>query len=107
MVNLINNARDASQKNTTITLNAEIDEDKVKISITDEGFGIPTSIRDRIFDPFFTTKEVGEGTGLGLSLVFRIVEDFNGDIDIISPIDKVKGSGTKVILRFPCYHADN
>ena len=107
LVNLINNARDASQKNTTITLNAEIDEDKVKISITDEGFGIPTSIRDRIFDPFFTTKEVGEGTGLGLSLVFRIVEDFNGDIDIISPIDKVKGSGTKVILRFPCYHADN
>lgn len=103
LVNLINNARDASQKNTTITLNAEIDEDKVKISITDQGFGIPAGIRDRIFDPFFTTKEVGEGTGLGLSLVFRIVEDLNGDIDIISPIDKVKGSGTKVILRFPCY----
>lgn len=107
LVNLINNARDASQKNTTISLNAEIDQDKVKISITDEGFGIPAAIRDRIFDPFFTTKEVGEGTGLGLSLVFRIVEDLGGNIDIISPIDKVKGSGTKVILLFPCYHEGN
>ena len=58
----------------------------------------------KIYDPFFTTKEAGEGTGLGLSLVFSIVEDLNGDIDIISPIDKPKGTGTQVILRFPCYH---
>jgi Na+/proline symporter/signal transduction histidine kinase len=104
MVNLINNARDASQTDSKIILQTTIEGDRVRIAITDEGISIPPAIRDRIFDPFFTTKEAGEGTGLGLSLVFSIVEDLNGDIDIISPIDKPKGTGTQVILRFPCYH---
>ncbi|MDA1371400.1 MAG: ATP-binding protein [Proteobacteria bacterium] len=104
MVNLINNARDASQPNSKIILQAIVEGDRVRIAITDAGIGVPPAIRDRIFDPFFTTKEAGEGTGLGLSLVFSIVEDLNGDIDIISPIDKSKGTGTQVILRFPCYH---
>jgi signal transduction histidine kinase len=76
---------------------------KVRISVTDEGIGIPAAIKDRVFDPFFTTKEAGEGTGLGLSLVFSIVEDLGGDIDIISPVDHERGTGTRVILRFPCY----
>ena len=106
LVNLINNARDASQPNNTITLQATIEDDQVKIAVTDEGVGIPAAIRDRIFDPFFTTKEAGEGTGLGLSLVFSIIEDLSGDIDIISPVNKTKGTGTQVILRFPCYHDD-
>ncbi|MFK7865234.1 MAG: ATP-binding protein [Pseudohongiellaceae bacterium] len=106
LVNLINNARDASQEDTTISIDSRIVGDKVQIAVTDEGFGIPIAIRDRVFDPFFTTKEAGDGTGLGLSLVFSIVEDFNGDIDIMSPVDTAKGTGTKVILRFPCYHED-
>ncbi|MDD9890244.1 MAG: ATP-binding protein, partial [Gammaproteobacteria bacterium] len=75
LVNLINNARDASQPNSKISLNSTIEGNYVHIAITDEGVGIPAAIRDRIFDPFFTTKEAGEGTGLGLSLVFSIVED--------------------------------
>ncbi len=104
LVNLINNARDASQPKTTIKIETSIESDKVVIAVVDEGFGIPLAIRDRIFDPFFTTKEAGEGTGLGLSLVFSIVEDLKGDIDIISPVDKNKGTGTRVILRFPRYH---
>lgn len=107
LVNLINNARDASQANSKISLQAEIEDDQVRIVITDEGVGIPEAIRDRIFDPFFTTKEPGEGTGLGLSLVFSIVEDLDGDIDIISPVNKIKGTGTQVILRFPCYHGES
>ena len=78
-----------------------IDGDYVKIKVTDQGVGIQPLIRDRIFDPFFTTKEAGEGTGLGLSLVFSIVEDLRGDIDIISPIDMDKGTGTQVVIRFP------
>lgn len=106
LVNLINNARDASQPKTTIKIESYIESDKVVIAVVDEGFGIPLAIRDRVFDPFFTTKEAGEGTGLGLSLVFSIVEDLQGDIDIISPVDKNKGSGTRVILRFPRYHKD-
>ena len=104
LVNLINNARDASQPKTTIKIESYIESDKVVIAVVDEGFGIPLAIRDRVFDPFFTTKEAGEGTGLGLSLVFSIVEDLQGVIDIISPVDKNKGTGTRVILRFPRYH---
>jgi PAS domain S-box-containing protein len=106
LVNLINNARDASQVQTTIKIESYIEADKVVIAVVDEGFGIPMAIRDRVFDPFFTTKEAGEGTGLGLSLVFSIVEDLQGKIDIISPVDKNKGSGTRVILRFPRYHKE-
>jgi len=105
LINLINNARDASQATGKIQISAEERGNKVRVSVSDEGIGIPVAIRDRVFDPFFTTKEAGEGTGLGLSLVFSIVEDFGGDIDIISPVNKVRDSGTQVILRFPCYHS--
>jgi len=107
LVNLISNARDASPPNSTILLQAIIKADWVFITITDEGVGISPNIKDRVFDPFFTTKEAGEGTGLGLSLAFRIVEDLDGDIDIISPVDKSKGTGTQVIIRFPCYDENN
>ena len=107
LVNLINNARDASQRNNKISLVGSIDGDYVKIKVTDQGVGIQPLIRDRIFDPFFTTKEAGEGTGLGLSLVFSIVEDLRGDIDIISPIDMDKGTGTQVVIRFPRLEEDD
>ena len=101
LVNLINNARDASRPKSTITLNTSSDEEHVKITVTDQGVGISKTIRDRIFDPFFTTKEAGEGTGLGLSLVFSIIEDLNGDIDILSPIIKETGRGTSVVVTLP------
>lgn len=103
LVNLINNARDASPPNSKISLSAMIKGDYVRLEIRDEGIGVPVSIKDRIFDPFFTTKEPGEGTGLGLSLVFSIVEDLDGDIDILSPIDREKGTGTLVVIHFPKY----
>ena len=101
LVNVINNARDASQPNSIITLDATSDGDYVRIVVTDDGIGISKAIRDRVFDPFFTTKEAGEGTGLGLSLVFSIIEDLDGDIDIISPINKESGRGTSVIVTLP------
>ena len=107
LVNLINNARDASQPGSIIAMRAVVEGEQVRISVTDEGIGIPAAIKDRVFDPFFTTKEAGEGTGLGLSLVFSIVEDLRGEIDIISPVDKNRGSGTEVILRFPWYQDSN
>ena len=106
LINLINNARDASQTNGEILLQTTLKGEIVEIAVVDEGIGIPHAIRDRVFDPFFTTKEAGEGTGLGLSLVFSIVEDLDGDIDIISPANEDTG-GTRVILRFPCYHSDS
>lgn len=106
LVNLINNARDASKPRSVITLDATTNEEHVLIVVTDQGAGISKSIKDRIFDPFFTTKEAGEGTGLGLSLVFSIIEDMDGDIDIISPVNKEEETGTQVIIRFPQLNGD-
>ena len=107
LVNLINNARDASQPGSKIIMQATVEDKQVRIVITDEGIGISAAIRDRIFEPFFTTKEAGEGTGLGLSLAYSIVEDLGGDIELISPVDQTRGTGTQVILQFPCYHSES
>jgi Signal transduction histidine kinase len=54
------------------------------VRVTDDGPGIPPAIRDRIFDPFFTTKPVGEGSGLGLDIVRRLVQHHNGQIEVES-----------------------
>ncbi|MFH0925802.1 MAG: response regulator [bacterium] len=56
----------------------------ITIIVKDDGLGIPKDIQDRIFDPFFTTKKVGEGTGLGLNISYRIIKDHNGTIDVES-----------------------
>lgn len=107
LINLLNNARDASQNGGSVIIEAYSRGNRTFIAVTDQGIGISAAIRDRIFDPFFTTKEPGEGTGLGLSLVFSIIEDIEGDIDIISPVDKTQGTGTRVLLSFPYYHDDS
>lgn len=107
LVNLLNNARDASNTNSSVTMSAAIEGDQVRISVADEGIGIPAAIKNRVFDPFFTTKEAGEGTGLGLSLVLSIVEDLRGEIAIISPTNEPKGTGTEVVLRFPRSRAED
>jgi PAS domain S-box-containing protein len=60
----------------------------VRLSVKDTGTGIPPAILERVFDPFFTTKGVGEGTGLGLSLVHGIVTDLGGAIDVKTQADK-------------------
>jgi signal transduction histidine kinase len=56
----------------------------VVVRIVDNGAGIPAEIRDRIFDPFFTTKPVGQGTGLGLDIVVRLVRHNEGEISVDS-----------------------
>jgi hypothetical protein len=56
------------------------DNDRLILSVKDNGPGIPEHMRDKIFDPFFTTKEVGKGTGVGLGIVNQLVEDMNGKI---------------------------
>ena len=69
----------------------------VRLTVTDTGAGIPPAVLDRIFDPFFTTKNVGEGTGLGLSLVHGIVADLGGSIDVTSTL----GRGTRFEIWLP------
>jgi CheY-like chemotaxis protein len=69
----------------------------VKLTVTDTGAGIQPDVLDRIFDPFFTTKNVGEGTGLGLSLVHGIVADLGGAIDVASTV----GGGTRFDVWLP------
>jgi PAS domain S-box-containing protein len=101
MLNLINNSRDASQADSTIKITCQRSAKQLSVTVDDDGIGIPEAVRDRVFDPFFTTKEAGEGTGLGLSLVYSIVEDLHGNIDIISPTRRDSGRGTRVVLTFP------
>jgi signal transduction histidine kinase len=62
----------------------------VNVKIIDNGAGIPAEILSRIFDPFFTTKKVGEGTGIGLDLVNRIIKRHNGEIKVHSKQDKTE-----------------
>ncbi|MBP8117506.1 MAG: HAMP domain-containing protein, partial [Nitrospira sp.] len=89
LLNLINNAIDAvsgfdTQGIITVsTARMPIDGDEwVRISVSDNGPGVPTEILDRIFDPFFTTKPAGQGTGLGLFLSYGIVSDHRGRIEV-------------------------
>ncbi len=100
-INLLANARDASPADTKVSVTVESAEPRVRIVVTDEGPGIPSDAQGRIFEPFFTTKEPGEGTGLGLSMVYSIVEDHQGSIELISPADKVLQKGTKFVINLP------
>jgi CheY-like chemotaxis protein/two-component sensor histidine kinase len=69
----------------------------VRLSVNDTGTGIPSAVLERVFDPFFTTKGVGEGTGLGLSLVHGIVTDLGGAIDLKTQV----GEGTTFEIWLP------
>ncbi|MGW2216017.1 ATP-binding protein [Nonomuraea sp. NPDC001684] len=76
--NLIHNALDAMGEEGTLTVRTAHDEDEAIVEIGDTGPGVPEAIKDRIFEPFFTTKSVGEGTGLGLDISYRIVAGRHG-----------------------------
>jgi PAS domain S-box-containing protein len=111
LVNLAINARDAMADGGTLTFatsNVTVDgrdapggidrvDDYVVIEVTDTGTGIPESIRDKIFDPFFSTKESGQGTGLGLSMVFGFAKQSGGNIEV----DSEEGRGTTFRIYLP------
>jgi len=111
MLNLCVNARDAMPRGGTITIVAEVtireqirerfssaDQEKyICISIADTGEGIDEQTRTRIFDPFFTTKEMGKGTGLGLAVVYGVIQSHHGFIDVIS----APGQGSVFQLFMP------
>jgi len=105
--NLVANARDAVMRRKearpgavkpAVKIRSFYENEQVALTVTDNGGGIPQDILDKVFEPFFTTKEVGSGMGLGLSISYGIVKDYNGNIDIQSK----EGEGTTVKLTFPC-----
>jgi signal transduction histidine kinase len=84
----------------TLTIRTALENDFVLVEIADNGPGIPAEVKSRIFDPFFTTKGVGEGTGLGLDIVNRIVKNARGQVNVISaPGD------TRFQIRIPIHAA--
>ena len=111
IVNLAVNARDAMPGGGRLTLEtANFRRDKVDgsdddgrpgefvlIAVTDTGHGIPADIRDRVFEPFFTTKGLGQGTGLGLSMVYGFAKQSGGAVEI----DSEEGRGTVIRLYLP------
>ena len=82
--NLIDNALDAIPEGGRVEVHAKHDNGCVVVCIVDDGPGIPTTIRERIFEPFFTTKPMGQGTGLGLDIVRRLVRHNDGTIEVES-----------------------
>ncbi len=106
-VNLIGNARDASPDGTCVVVNSTALEQSCVIEVIDEGHGIPEEKIDQIFDPFFTTKEPGEGTGLGLAMVYSIIEEHHGSIQVDSPAYPETGKGARFAITIPRHNNDN
>lgn len=95
-MNLLLNAAQAVEGKGVITIRAGAGGDEVWVEVIDTGKGIPPENLDRIFEPFFTTQPVGQGTGLGLSLVYGIVRKHNGRINVAS--EPGKGTAFRVCL---------
>ena len=83
-MNLIDNALDAAPAGGHVSISAVRELDRIVVSIVDDGPGVPPDIQGKIFDPFFTTKGVGKGTGLGLDIVRRLLQQHEGDIALES-----------------------
>ncbi|KTF16975.1 sensor histidine kinase [Pseudoalteromonas sp. H105] len=101
VVNLLINAKHAcdavDEREGHIHVYTGFENEKIVISVTDNGCGMSDDVKTQIFNPFFTTKAVGTGTGMGMSLVYTMVTDHLGTIDI----DSTEYEGTKVSCFFP------
>lgn len=104
LLNLVLNARDAMPDGGAITIrtrntakDGSVEGEDVVLSVVDTGHGMPPETLARVFEPFFTTKRFGQGSGLGLSMVYGFVRQSGGRVHIESEV----GIGTKVLLAFP------
>jgi PAS domain S-box-containing protein len=98
-LNLLSNSRDASPKNSTVTMLASVKDKKIIVTINDLGTGIDEDLQSKLFEPFVTSKDIGEGTGLGLWVVFNLVKSLGAQITIFSPAENSQ-RGTTVKLIF-------
>lgn len=96
-LNIIMNARQAKPSGLKLTLSTAWDGERIRISIADNGPGIPHDIRAKIFEPFFTTREVGSGTGMGLAVVYDTVLKLGG---MVAVTDSAAG-GADFIITIP------
>jgi signal transduction histidine kinase len=95
--NLIDNAIQAMPGGGTLTVRTARENDQVLVEICDTGVGVPPELQQKIFEPFFTTKPVGEGTGLGLDICYRVVtQRHGGDLRVVS-----KPGDTRFQVRLP------
>ncbi|WP_321369661.1 ATP-binding protein [uncultured Desulfuromusa sp.] len=96
-LNILVNAAQAIEEKGVIGIRTRHEDNLVKITISDNGSGIPESIKEKIFEPFFTTKEVGKGTGLGMSISYDIIKEHKGQIKVDSEL----GQGTTFTIELP------
>ncbi|MGI2336590.1 MAG: PAS domain S-box protein [Dehalogenimonas sp.] len=99
-LNLIVNAEHAMKKahgKGVLTITTKKLDNRIRISITDDGPGLSDELKAKMFQPFFTTKDPGEGTGLGLSLAFGIIREHGGTIRA----DSTEGQGTSIVIELP------
>lgn len=96
-MNLLVNACHAIEDKGEIGIKTGMEDETVKIEISDTGNGIPEDVIDKIFDPFYTTKPVGQGTGLGLSISHGIIKQHKGEISVKSKV----GEGTTFSIKIP------
>ena len=98
LLNILNNSFDAIQSLPTKWIRIDVfsADDRLQLSVTDSGQGIPREVSDRMHEPFFTTKDVGKGTGLGLSISKGIIEDHDGSLTY----DR-KSPHTRFVIELP------
>lgn len=111
LLNLVINARDAMPDGGRLLIQTELTHipflqdalapgDYVRLRVQDTGLGMSSEVIARAFDPFFTTKPIGQGTGLGLSMVYGFINQTGGRVSITSE----EGRGTRIDLLLPCHH---
>jgi signal transduction histidine kinase len=97
IVGLLMNALDAAGSGGHVAVETDREGDRVRLTVADDGVGIPPEDRERIFNPFFTTKPVGSGMGLGLAVCHGVVASHGGEIRVESEV----GRGTRMSLLLP------
>jgi signal transduction histidine kinase len=106
-INLVSNAIDAMDEKSCqpdytddgkkLIIRSVLENSQVTVYVTDTGTGMSEEVQAKLFEPFFTTKKVGKGTGLGVSISYGIVTDYDGNIEIESEV----GKGTTFKITFP------